>query len=536
MKLLPERFRGMDPSERLALFGAAIIAAFLLGQGNFLGLIIFVLFAAGLAFAYRVARRLLKKVVWRLRHRLIVSYMFVAVVPMGLLVMLVLFGLYVLIGQIAIYTVYSELERRMANPAVQFTPEFLADLAPHIGDVMLLDPKGLAADKPFQDFRRHHVPLPENRFDIEIIWVSPVTINAQNNLLLVRSRPSAVLRNLFGQKIEWRVDMLGFAAVVGGALLVALLGSVIVGVSITRSITGAVHDLYEGTLKINEGEFKHRIPVRGDDQLAELAKSFNAMTSSLERLIEVEKEKERLHSELGIAREVQRQLFPKDAPAFRTLQVNGICHAAQMVSGDYYDFLSLDSSNLAMAIGDVAGKGISAALLMAAIQSVLRTQLTDGGGQSPARIVGLLNRQLYANTSPEKYATLYFGLYNDAEGMLTYTNAGHLPPILVHSGVPSKLEVTGTVVGAFPVCRYEERQVILAPGDLLVAYTDGITEPENAYGEMFGEERLMDLLVKYQNADATEIIARSIEAVKLWAASPEQEDDMTMVVARRIAG
>jgi sigma-B regulation protein RsbU (phosphoserine phosphatase) len=343
-----------------------------------------------------------------------------------------------------------------------------------------------------------------------------------------------VLRSLFGQKIDSRVDLVGAAMIVGGALMVALLASVIVGVSITRTITGAVHDLYEGTLKINDGDFRHRIPVRGEDQLAELSKSFNVMTSSLERLIEVEKEKERLHSELGIAREVQRQLFPRKAPKFPTLEVSGVCHAAQMVSGDYYDFLSLDSRRLAMAVGDVAGKGISAALLMAAIQSVLRTQLAGDGDRSPAHIVGLLNRQLYANTSPEKYATLYFSLYDDEEGVLTYTNAGHLPPILVRGGSASKLDVTGTVVGAFPVCRYEEKRVALEPGDLLVAYTDGITEPENAYGEMFGEERLMDLLVKYQNCEPGEIISRSIEAATLWGAAPEQEDDMTMVVARKL--
>jgi sigma-B regulation protein RsbU (phosphoserine phosphatase) len=218
-----------------------------------------------------------------------------------------------------------------------------------------------------------------------------------------------------------------------------------------------------------------------------------------------------------------------------------------MVSGDYYDFISLPDSALAFAIGDVAGKGISAALLMAAIQSTMRTQLTAGiavaatagnGGIddqfSAAHLVSLLNKQLYANTAPEKYATFYFGVYEDQQTTLTYTNAGHLPPILVRSGNTESLEVTGTVVGAFPSVRYEERQIKLLSGDLLVGYTDGITEPENEYGEMFGEDRLKELLVRHSREDSREIIARVMEAVEQWTGSSELQDDMTMLVARRI--
>jgi sigma-B regulation protein RsbU (phosphoserine phosphatase) len=130
--------------------------------------------------------------------------------------------------------------------------------------------------------------------------------------------------------------------------------------------------------------------------------------------------------------------------------------------------------------------------------------------------------------------TFYFGIYDDTTGMLTYTNGGHPPPILIRDGTATKLEVTGTVVGAFPASRYEERQIALASGDLLVAYTDGITEPENAYGEMFGEERLIDLLVKYQSAGASEIVSRSLEAALQWTGSPELQDDMTMLIAQRV--
>src|SRR5262249_15020985 len=151
------------------------------------------------------------------------------------------------------------------------------------------------------------------------------------------------------------------------------LGSIVVGVSMTRAITGAVHELYEGTQRVKEGDFSHRIAVRGSDQLAELSLEFNRMTENLQRLIVVAKERERLISELKIARDVQSRLFPKADLALSSLRISGICHPAQQVSGDYYDFLRLEDASMAMAIGDVAGKGISAALLMATIQSAMRS-------------------------------------------------------------------------------------------------------------------------------------------------------------------
>jgi sigma-B regulation protein RsbU (phosphoserine phosphatase) len=153
---------------------------------------------------------------------------------------------------------------------------------------------------------------------------------------------------------------------------------------------------------------------------------------------------------------------------------------------------------------------------------------------STAVMVSRLNKLLYANTSPEKYATFYFALYDETTHTLTYTNAGHLQPILLRKGVPELLEVTGTVVGAFPFSLYEERNIQLSSGDVLVAYTDGMIEPENEYGEMFGEQRLTDLLAKNVDRDSPEIIARVMEAVLQWSGdAAELSDDMTMLVARR---
>jgi sigma-B regulation protein RsbU (phosphoserine phosphatase) len=382
-------------------------------------------------------------------------------------------------------------------------------------------------------------------------WEAPGQQDSDN--LLFSTRISAVLRTIFPQQLEWaRGSPISAAAwsvalAVGVVFVIVELTALIIGVRLTRTITGAVHNLYRGTLYVRDADFSHRIEVHGDDQLADLSTSFNLMTENLERLLQVAKEKERLQSELEIAREVQNQLFPKTFPVSPTLRLAATCRPARLVSGDYYDYLNLEDQKLALAIGDVAGKGISAALLMATLQSTMRAHLragrelavAAGNGSaavqpSTAQLVGRLNQQLFAFTSPEKYATFYFAIYDEPSGVLTYTNAGHLPPILVRDGTASKLEVTGTVVGAFAFAQYEESTVRLQPGDLLVCYTDGVTEPENEFGEMFGEDRLTELVLTHASRDSEEIIAAVLESVHTWTGSPELQDDMTLLLARRV--
>ena len=413
------------------------------------------------------------------------------------------------------------------------------------------------ATRTRKTLRSGRLPGPSNRLDINVNWTTPLYFRywdspeRQNTwVLLVSTRPSVVLGMVFTQ-VNWAAGVLAIFLLVAGLLLLVWVVSFIMGVSLTRTITSAVHNLYEGTERVKGGDFSHRISVEGNDQLAELGRSFNGMTENLERLIVVEKEQERLKSEIEIAREVQSQLFPRSSPVMKTIELTGVCHPARMVSGDYYDFVRLGDSNLALAIGDVAGKGISAALLMAAIQSIMRTQLTagvslhavaaSGGGNgkadtvfSAAELVSQLNKQVYANTSAEKYATFFFGLYDDDSRMLTYTNAGHLPPIVMRGGQAERMEVTGTVVGAFPFAAYQEESVELRQGDLLVAFTDGIVEPENEYGEAFGEDRLIDLLARYGQRESKEIIARVMETVEQWTGTAELFDDMTIVVARGV--
>jgi phosphoserine phosphatase RsbU/P len=580
--------------------------------------------AVGLVALIRLLRRTLGKVIWGLRNRLIAAYLLIAVVPIVLILALAGIAAIAVVGQMAVYMVDNELQRRIASltgpveglvgvlgaergvsaadlaPAIEarfprfemlisgrteeryppqsalmpppeewqhanglvvkdkrayawlhersrgneitvvapLTHDLLSRLVPGLGDVDLI---------PYTEpGAASHLPPKQNPFDMEISFPYPVQLESwgspqstENGILLVDTRFSAVLGTIFGQRLEWADIAMGVFVTVAVMFLLVELASLFFGVRLSRTITGAVNELYQATLRVKEGDFSYRIPVSGRDQLAELGASFNTMTGNMERLISVAKENERLQSELEIAREVQAQLFPRAAPSLRGLQLAGVCQPARSVSGDYYDFLSISEGAVAFAIGDVAGKGISAALLMAAIQSNMRTQLTatNGNGRdriSTASLVSALNRQLYANTAPEKYATFYFALYDDAEHMVTYTNAGHLPPLVLRRRGVERLEVTGTVVGAFPTARYEEQKVALEPGDILVAYTDGMVEPEDVFGEMFGEERLQELLERHAQADTGEIIARAMEAVVQWTGSSELQDDMTMLVARRV--
>ena len=586
-------------------------------------------FILGLLALFKLARRGMRKAIWRLRNRLIVAYLFIAVVPIILIVALAGIAGYAVIGQMAVYLVNTELSHRvnsLLRPAealartpigdpeqtlrrfvpmirngfpqfelrisghedlryppesrleppppvwkrasglilkrdgnedhlyawahevtngnevtilAPFDHELLAGLIPQLGDA------NLAA--PFTKWgRENRVPRKVNALDFEVAGVVPLQVASWDSpqrptdaLLVVNSRVSAVLSMVFGQKPELGEGMLAFFVAVAILFLIVETISAVAGIQLSRSITGAVHELYEGTRHVKEGDFSYRILVKGNDQLAELSASFNTMTENLGQLIVVAKEKERLESELEIAREVQSQLFPKDVPYVKTLELKGVCRPARVVSGDYYDFMQVSEGALAFAIGDVAGKGISAALLMATIQSAMRSQLSTSNGSgarrlSPARMVSNLNQQLYATTSLEKYATFYFALYRESTHALTYTNAGHLPPMLLRGSDIQTMDSTGTVVGAFPFATYEEKTVPLEHGDILLAYTDGIVEPENVYGEVFGEDRLKDLLIKHAQADSSELIARTMEAVVHWTGTSELQDDMTMVVARRI--
>lgn len=310
------------------------------------------------------------------------------------------------------------------------------------------------------------------------------------------------------------------------------IAALVTGVVLTRTITIAVDDLYEATRHVRLGDFTHRIYVRNRDQLGVLAESFNAMTSSVAELIEEQRARHRLENELTIAREVQTQLFPRELPSLPGLELAAVCRAARVVSGDYYDFVKLGDSKLGLAIADISGKGISAALLMASLQAALRGQAILDGHRSTAQVVETLNRHLYLNTSDDRYATLFYAEYDSATRTLRYTNAGHCAPFFVCNGEVKKLDEGGTVVGLFDHADYQQGTIKAESDGLLVAFSDGLLEPENVYGEEFGAARLAAEILRLRDLPAERLAENLLGSVEQWAGTPEQADDMTVIVAR----
>lgn len=375
----------------------------------------------------------------------------------------------------------------------------------------------------------------------------------------------------------------GFIAGLAGVFLLITLVAVVSAAFLTRSITGAVHHLYEGTKRIEAGDLLHQIPTRGRDQLGALAVSFNQMTRSVRELLRVSAEKERLDQEMKIAAEVQARLFPRRLPPTVALDIApGICIPARAVSGDYYDFLEVAPGLIGIVVADVCGKGVSAALLMANLQANLRGQVQSshedgyenargapepGAGhrhrsaampaepgesamtlarhgeaaprQSPVdRIVQRINRQLQSSIIDASYVTLFYAEYDEPSSTLRYTNAGHNPPLVYRRGrrgedAVERLDCGGTVLGLFRDAEYEDRDVRLESGDVLAAFTDGLVEARNPEGLEFGEERVVALLKRHAALPALEIERQILSAVRNWTASAEQEDDLTLVVLKK---
>jgi len=345
-------------------------------------------------------------------------------------------------------------------------------------------------------------------------------------------RPSQLTSRLFASLGLLGDPLVIILILIGVFFFLLEIAALITGIILTRTITVAVDDLYEATRHVRQGDFRHRIHVRQRDQLGVLAESFNAMTGSIAELIEEQRQRQKLENELTIAREVQTQLFPRELPEMAGLELAAVCRAARVVSGDYYDFMNLGHSRLGMAIADISGKGISAALLMASLQAALRSQAVMNGHRTTAEVVGALNRHLFLNTSDDRYATLFYAEYDPSSHSLCYTNAGHCAPFFVAGSALKKLDEGGTVVGLFDRADYKQVKVPAEPGSLFVGFSDGLLEPENVYGEEFGTARLANEVLRLRDLPAGRLADGLLSAVEQWAGSPEQADDMTVIVAR----
>lgn len=408
-----------------------------------------------------------------------------------------------------------------------------------------------------------NIPPPSRTFDRQVNFPTAISVvnwadgdSSQPAAISVQTRLSALYDPLFSSLGDFAPTIELFLLVVAIVFAVIELIALWIGTRLTRSVTGAVAQLYLATTHVNRGDFSHRIPIRSNDQIAALAGSFNLMTESIEKLVLEQKEKQRLENEVTIAQEVQAQLFPRRISQLPGFEVHGYCRPARSVSGDYYDFVPVGGDRMLLAVGDVSGKGISAALLMATIHSAVRAYAMEGipalrqaqavgaGAMmaashdlngvefSPGVMLALLNNQLYHSTPMEKYATLFLATYEDSDRRLTFSNAGHLPPLLLNErGGIRRLEDGGTVVGLFEDMNYDENSVQLRPGEIFLAYSDGVTEPENDFGE-FGEKRLLELVHENRHLSLARITEIVTSAVDDWIGAAEQPDDVTLVLAR----
>lgn len=358
-------------------------------------------------------------------------------------------------------------------------------------------------------------------------------------VLEFRAPPALLFRSLLGipRWIFSNVSMVVLLVFV--TTLFGIIESLAVrsGRGIIQSIEEEVGALREGATRFGAGDLGHRIPVRGRDELSALAGSFNAMAASLERQRAELVEKERLDQDLEVALAIQRRFLPQRAPSVPGLEVAGESVPSREVGGDLFHYLELADGRLAVALGDVSGKSVPAALIMSNVMSALRAEVQHEA--EIERSLERINRLLVEQIEPGRFVTLFYGIADPAAGSLRYTSAGHNPALrLTAAGELSWLREGGMPLGVQAASSYPSADIPLDPGDVVVVYSDGVTEAEGPEegGRVphFGEERLARTVSALRAEPAEAILAGVLAAVAAFAAGRPQADDITLVVLRRI--
>ena len=637
----------------LLLFGAGLICALIGRTGGVWSFLKFLGILGAIYLLFRLVGWWRTRLLWSLRNRLIIAYLFIAVVPILLILTLVILAGQIVYSQLGGYLLYEDLHRpiemmadicqhiaaahgalppnisreetegilaaqshavhdrelpglhitfsddagllrKVAGPGkdsfaglveegetlslvslramrqargirvvslrMPVTPEFLATIAPDLGAIQVNltrrymggPAQGIIYTSGGAQYETTRGILAQGRsLQPAMLWMDAAVtglsrldsvyvdsdgkVDPQRPVLVTfNARPSRLNARIFASLGELSdLYLIGFI-VLSVIFLLIEIAALITGVVMTRRITKAINDLNEATQYVQAGDLTHRVRIERRDQLGVLGESFNLMTGSINSLIEEQSKRQRLENEISIAREVQNQLFPQRLPVVSGVEVEAICKAARTVSGDYYDFIQLSPTHLAIAIADISGKGISAALLMASLQAALRSQLLtpDSDSLSTAELVSRLNKHMVRNTGDDRFATFFIAVYDSATRRLRYTNAGHLPGLLICDGKARHLSEGGMVLGVVEDYDYEEGSLVVPRDGLLVTYSDGLVEPENVYGEEFGTRRLEEAAIRVQNAAPMMVGEALMLAAEEWAGTPEQADDMTVVVAR----
>ncbi len=336
---------------------------------------------------------------------------------------------------------------------------------------------------------------------------------------------------------SWASVLLQLLWMLGFLFLIIQGSAIVMGAVLAKSITSAVHELFDGTERIQRGDFAHRIRIDSHDQLGDLAISFNRMSESVEKLLHVQREKQRLDDELRIAREIQKSLLPVRPPSMVGLGIADLCEAAREVGGDYYDFFELSPHELGVMIADVSGKGTSAALYMAELKGIVLA--LSQGERSPRNLLIRVNQLLAGHLDNRSFITMTYAVIDLHKRTLTMARAGHTPMVLVSGGRSEIVTPDGMVLGLrLPGAEMlferllEEHVTPLAPGDVVVFYTDGITEAMDVDGELFGDDRLAQVLRSQHELSAAGLRERVLREVRAFVGEAEAHDDMTMVVLK----
>lgn len=282
-----------------------------------------------------------------------------------------------------------------------------------------------------------------------------------------------------------------------------------------------------------DNQISDRAFSQSDLKLLGLIANMAAVKVENSRLLAQQIEKERMEEQLEVAAQIQRRLLPQRTPDVAGWEVRGLSQSCYEIGGDYYDYLRLPDGRLGLVIADVSGKGVGAALLMAAFQASLRAL---AGSCPPEELLGRLNEVMFANSPPAKYVTAFYGELDPATGDFVYVNAGHNPPILVQDGRATALDATGPVVGLIAAARFTTGRERIAPGALLLLYTDGVTECENSAEVEYGFERLESLVTRRGAADLSALADELFDDLARFAAGAPRKDDTTAVLVRRAAG
>ena len=335
-----------------------------------------------------------------------------------------------------------------------------------------------------------------------------------------------------------RISQILFIALVAVAVLFAFvyLLALAFGTALVRSITGAVHALSIGTMKLQRGDFSHRIIVRSKDQLGDLAQSFNSMSQGIEDLLEQQGEKERMEEDLRVARNIQMSLLPQEYVEIEGLKIAAVCLPANEMGGDYYDLLPLSNHRLGVLIADVSGKGTSAALYMAELKGLILS--LSRNHDSPRALLSELNEILAPNLDRRSFVTMTYAIIDSQKRTLRVSRAGHNP--LIHfdgrTGQTRLISPPGLALGFDSGETFrnviQEVELPLVHGDTFLFFTDGISEAMNGASELFGESRLADILKHACELSSDDLKERILHEVRAFAAGESPHDDMTLVIVK----